>query len=234
MRLPSTFCDFPFVDGIVMLLKSDMNQVVIKAMELLYHHWDLLRDSHRHAFMQVMLSGEGCNRLFLHWDGNVRQFYNYLLIYRMIKGSPSDRKERVDVYAFLGEFLKGEAPSRRSLSVLAQKKGLVGLESSDTCSFFQKTGTFEKTYFRVNDRDITSLVVSHRDFPEVCKRVQLFSAAEFVGMCRCIDRSTRSARRRCPASPRRPATTSWTSVRSSVWWRACGGRDRNSSSATRS
>lgn len=69
MRLPSTFCDFPFVDGIVMLLKSDMNQVVIKAMELLYHHWDLLRDSHRHAFMQVMLSGEGCNRLFLHWTG---------------------------------------------------------------------------------------------------------------------------------------------------------------------
>lgn len=208
MRLPSTFCDFPFVDGIVMLLKSDMNQVVIKAMELLYHHWDLLRDSHRHAFMQVMLSGEGCNRLFLHWDGNVRQFYNYLLIYRMIKGSPSDRKERVDVYAFLGEFLKGEAPSRRSPSVLAHKKGLVGLESLDACSFFQKTGTFEKTYFRVNDRDITSLVVSRRDFPEVCKRVQLFSAAEFVGMCRCIDRSTRSARRRFPASPRRPATTS--------------------------
>ena len=220
MRLPSTFCDFPFVDGIVMLLKSDMNQVVIKAMELLYHHWDLLRDSHRHAFMQVILSGEGCNRLFLHWDGNVRQFYNYLLIYRMLKGSPSDRKERVDVYAFLGEFLKGETGRDRSFSVHSQKKGVVGLDSASDCSFFLKTGTFEKTYFRVSDRDVTSTITSHRDFAELCKRVQLFSQTEFVGVSNRLDRSTRSARRRCRTSPSRPARTFWTSARRSVWWRA--------------
>ena len=108
VRLPSGFCDYPFVDGIVMLLKSDMNQVVIKAMELLYHHWDLLRESHRHAFIQVMLSGEGCPRLFLHWDVNVRQFFNYLLIYRLLKGSQTDRKGRIDVYSFLREFTKGK------------------------------------------------------------------------------------------------------------------------------
>ena len=197
-----------------------MNQVVIKAMELLYHHWDLLRDSHRHAFMQVMLSGEGCNRLFLHWDGNVRQFYNYLLIYRMIKGSPSDRKERVDVYAFLGEFLKGGTPLCHSSPVHSQKKGVIGLESTSSCSFFLKTGTFEKTYFRVNDRDVTSLITSHRDFAELCKRVQLFSQAEFVRVCSSVDCSTCSARRRFRTSPSRPARISWTSARFSVWWRA--------------
>ena len=91
-----------------MLLQSDMNQVVIKAMELLYHHWDLLRDTHHHAFMQVMMSGEGCNRLFLHWDMSVRQFFYYLVVYRLLKGSQSDRKGRVDVYAFMREFTKGE------------------------------------------------------------------------------------------------------------------------------
>ena len=107
ISLPSPFCDYPFVNGIVMLLQSDLNQVVIKAMELLYHHWDLLHDTHRHAFMQVMMSGEGCNRLFLHWDMSVRQFFYYLVVYRLLKGSQSDRKGRVDVYAFMREFSKG-------------------------------------------------------------------------------------------------------------------------------
>ena len=107
MKLPNTFNDYPFVDGIIQLLHSDMNQVVIKTMELLYHHWDLFRDGQKHIFLTELLSGDMTKRLFLHWNVNVRQFYYYLTIYWLIQVPAQERKNKVDVYSFLKEFTKG-------------------------------------------------------------------------------------------------------------------------------
>ena len=107
MKLPATFCNYPFVDGIIELLKSDINQVLIKTTELLYHHWDLLRESQKHIFISVLLSSEMMKKLFLHLDVNVRQFYYYLTIYWLVQIPSNERKNKVDVYSFMKEFSKG-------------------------------------------------------------------------------------------------------------------------------
>ena len=105
-KLPATFSDYPFVQGVLILLRSDMNQVVIKAMELLYHHWDLLREHQKHIFMLELLSPQMILSFFLHWTVHVRQFYDYLLIYWLLQCSVADRKNRIDVYDFLKDFAK--------------------------------------------------------------------------------------------------------------------------------
>ena len=105
-KLPATFSDYPFVQGVLVLLRSDMNQVVIKAMELLYHHWDLLREHQKHIFMLELLSPQMILSFFLHWNVHVRQFYDYLLIYWLLQCSVADRKNRIDVYEFLKDFAK--------------------------------------------------------------------------------------------------------------------------------
>lgn len=107
MKLPNTFTDYPFVDGIVQLLHSDINQVLIKTMELLYHHWDLFRDSQKHIFITELFSSEMVKKLFLHWNVNVRQFYYYLTIYWLIQVPATERKNKIDVYSYLKEFSKG-------------------------------------------------------------------------------------------------------------------------------
>lgn len=94
------------MQGVLVLLRSDMNQVVIKAMELLYHHWDLLREHQKHIFMLELLSPQMILSFFLHWNVHVRQFYDYLLIYWLLQCSVADRKNRIDVYEFLKDFAK--------------------------------------------------------------------------------------------------------------------------------
>ena len=112
MKLPSTFSDYPFVNGIITLLHSDMNQVVIKTLELLYHHWDLFRRPQRHAFFVELMGEELSVSLFLHWNVHVRQFFDYLLVYWLLQASAKDKKGRVDVYSFLKEFSKGRRGAR--------------------------------------------------------------------------------------------------------------------------
>lgn len=112
MKLPSTFSDYPFVNGIITLLHSDMNQVVIKTLELLYHHWDLFRRPQRHAFFVELMGEELSVSLFLHWNVHVRQFFDYLLVYWLLQASAKDKKGRVDVYSFLKEFSKGGRGAR--------------------------------------------------------------------------------------------------------------------------
>lgn len=107
MKLPNSFSDYPFVDAIIQLLHSDINQVLIKTMELLYHHWDLLRERQKHLILTALFSSEVVKRLFLHWNTNVRQFYYYLSIYWLTQIPMSERKSKIDVYSFLKEFTKG-------------------------------------------------------------------------------------------------------------------------------
>lgn len=160
-----------------------MNQVVIKAMELLYHHWDLLRDHQKHLFVLELLSPQMVLSLFLHWNVHVRQFYYYILIYWLLQCSAADRKNRIDVYDFLKEFARSFVWNRGSLVVHAKMGRTVNFTHPEKLSFSIKQADFGKNFFTVKGRDISALLKSRPDYHSFLKDLDIFTFDEFVRIC---------------------------------------------------
>lgn len=181
MKLPATFCNYPFVDGIIELLKSDINQVLIKTMELLYHHWDLLRESQKHIFISVLLSSEMMKKLFLHWNVNVRQFYYYLTIYWLVQIPLNERKNKVDVYSFMKEFSKGRMNEGWIDKIaLSQRSYSLKLSNLQTLTFSVLTADIKQNQCIMKKQDITTIIMSRVDCEEFCINLLLFSLNDFV------------------------------------------------------
>lgn len=180
MKLPSTFSNYPFVDGIIILLHSDMNQVVIKTLELLYHHWDLFRRQQRHAFFVELMSEELSASLFLHWNVHVRQFFDYLLVYWLLQVSTKDKKGRVDVYSFLKEFSKGGSKRKGSCVVHLQKTYNIRLVNVEKLHFFAKMAEVTKDYATVNEVEVTRHIMALDDYQAFCESLDVFNMTDFV------------------------------------------------------
>lgn len=183
MKLPSTFSEYPLIDGIITLLHSDMNQVVIKTLELLYHHWDLFRSAQRHAFYVELMSDDLMVNLFLHWNVHVRQFFDYLLVYQLLQVSIRDKKNRVDVYSFLKEFSKGGfSPALLHLAHV-QKPYRIKLSNVEKLQFFMKKSVIARNYCSISELEVTSLLRGRDDYQDFCESLDVFSMTDFVRVC---------------------------------------------------
>ena len=80
--LRSTFDFAFFFRGMAVLFDSEHVQVLLKACEFLYRHFDLLPDHQADKMRTTML--RGClTRLQLHWSAEVRSFFAHLLVLRL-------------------------------------------------------------------------------------------------------------------------------------------------------
>jgi len=80
--LRSTFDFAFFFRGMAVLFDSEHVQVLLKACEFLYRHFDLLPDHQADKMRTIIL--RGClHRLQLHWSAEVRSFFTHLLVFRL-------------------------------------------------------------------------------------------------------------------------------------------------------
>ena len=80
--LRSTFDFGFFFEGMGILFDSDHAQVLLKGIEFLYRHWDLLPETQADELRRIILRRHA-SRLQMHWSPQVRSFFGHLLVLRM-------------------------------------------------------------------------------------------------------------------------------------------------------
>ena len=83
--LRSTFDFAFFFKGMATIFDSEHAQVLLKGIEFLYRHFDLLPESQANELRTLVLapSTDRYWRLVLHWSPAVRKFFLHLLVYRL-------------------------------------------------------------------------------------------------------------------------------------------------------
>lgn len=83
--LPPTF-DYLYAQGaFVLLLCAPQNQAVLKALEILFRHWELLPEVQADAFRRALLRRGLVQHLLLHWSMQTRRFFLSFLCYRLLR-----------------------------------------------------------------------------------------------------------------------------------------------------
>ena len=84
--LRSTFDFAFFFKGMALIFASEHAQVLLKGIEFLYRHFDLMPEQQATEFRnQILLPGGPYWRLLLHWSPAVRKFFTHLLVFRLRK-----------------------------------------------------------------------------------------------------------------------------------------------------
>lgn len=83
--LPPSF-DFHFLKTVIdRLLDSEHNQILLKTFEFLHVQWDLFSEIQCDIFRYLLIKKKRMYKFFLHWSQIVREFYQILLLYRVLR-----------------------------------------------------------------------------------------------------------------------------------------------------
>ena len=82
--LRSTFDFGFFFEGMCLIFESEHAQVLLKGIEFLYRHWDLLPEDQAIKLRGLIL-GDCYWRLLLHWAPAVRKFFAHLAVFRLCR-----------------------------------------------------------------------------------------------------------------------------------------------------
>ncbi|GBG33255.1 Hypothetical Protein FCC1311_094792 [Hondaea fermentalgiana] len=127
-RLPESF-DYPtYWFGIGKLLESDLFQVLLKVLSLLYNTFHLFRGQLRVKFVNDLMSS--CFfALFLHWSSEVRTYFHLTLVYKVLRADRRNLPCFTDalVIESYGESQEACSPLR----ALSQKRFAFGEPSRD-------------------------------------------------------------------------------------------------------
>lgn len=83
--LPETFDMEFFCRGIGILLDSDHHQIVLRVLQIVYNSADLFNGTFRYMLFGELLIKKMFFNLFLHWDPGVRNAFQQVLIFKMVR-----------------------------------------------------------------------------------------------------------------------------------------------------
>lgn len=83
--LPPTFDYLYAQEAFVLLLCAPQNQAVLKALEIIFRHWELLPEVQADAFRRRLLRRGLVQHLLLHWSTQTRRFFLYFLCFRLLR-----------------------------------------------------------------------------------------------------------------------------------------------------
>jgi len=91
-QLPPQF-DYTFFRAcVIILMQVDHRLVTLKSLQFLYNCWDMLSDKEAQEVRRELIPK--VPDFFLHWDPDIRQFFHYLLAFKLIDFESGNRNGR--------------------------------------------------------------------------------------------------------------------------------------------